>query len=73
MKNAILKEGIPENPNVVIFLMQKIEVGGTLMNVITIEQFILRQPYNLKLTFPMVGTIGHVRSVLGKLVFARCT
>ncbi|KAI4385108.1 hypothetical protein MLD38_003168 [Melastoma candidum] len=54
MMNAILEQGIPENPEMVIAMMQKakIEVGGRLMNAITIEHFILRLPYHLKFTFP---------------------
>ncbi|KAK7309224.1 hypothetical protein RJT34_05776 [Clitoria ternatea] len=50
MLNGYLEHGIPESPEMVVALMQKatIEVGGQLLNAITIEHFILRLPYHLK-------------------------
>ncbi|CAO2817835.1 unnamed protein product [Amaranthus hypochondriacus] len=53
MMNAYLEHGIPENPEAVVQLMQKatINVGGHLLNAITIEHFILRLPYHYKYTF----------------------
>ncbi|KAI4330300.1 hypothetical protein MLD38_028599 [Melastoma candidum] len=52
--NAILEHGIPENPEMVVLLMQKatMDVGGQVMNAITIEHFVLRLPYHLKFTCP---------------------
>ncbi|RVX23435.1 hypothetical protein CK203_000316 [Vitis vinifera] len=49
---AFLEHGVPENPEMVVALMQKatINVGGCLLNAITIEHFILRLPYHLKYT-----------------------
>ncbi|XP_043713771.1 uncharacterized protein LOC122662253 [Telopea speciosissima] len=48
MMNAFLEHGIPENPQMVVALMQKakINVGGHLLNAMTIEHFILRLPYH---------------------------
>uniref|UniRef100_A0A5B7AMU1 Ternary complex factor MIP1 leucine-zipper domain-containing protein n=1 Tax=Davidia involucrata TaxID=16924 RepID=A0A5B7AMU1_DAVIN len=53
MMNAFLEHGIPESPEMVVALMQKatINVGGHLLNAITIEHFILRLPYHSKCTF----------------------
>ncbi|XP_062159870.1 uncharacterized protein LOC133867180 isoform X2 [Alnus glutinosa] len=53
MMNAFLEQGIPESPEMVVALMQKatINVGGHLLNAITIEHFILRLPYHSKYTF----------------------
>ncbi|GLT57898.1 hypothetical protein SLA2020_308350 [Shorea laevis] len=53
MMNAFLENGVPESPEVVVALMQKatINVGGHLLNAITIEHFILRLPYHSKYTF----------------------
>ncbi|XP_075669628.1 uncharacterized protein LOC142639305 [Castanea sativa] len=53
MMNAFLDYGIPESPEMVVALMQKatINVGGHLLNAITIEHFILRLPYHSKYTF----------------------
>ncbi|KAL6995563.1 hypothetical protein U1Q18_005697 [Sarracenia purpurea var. burkii] len=53
MMNAFLEHGIPESPEMVIELMQEatINVGGQLLNAITIEHFILRLPYHSKYTF----------------------
>ncbi|KAG6674762.1 hypothetical protein I3842_15G061400 [Carya illinoinensis] len=53
MMNAFLEHGIPESPEMVVALMQKatINVGGHLLNAITIEHFILRLPYRSKYTF----------------------
>ncbi|KAK4760889.1 hypothetical protein SAY87_005782 [Trapa incisa] len=50
MMNAFLEHGIPDTPEAVVTLMQKatINVGGHLLNAITIEHFILRLPYHLK-------------------------
>lgn len=52
MMNAYLEHGIPENPEMMPTLMQKatITVGGHLLNAVTIEHFILRLPYRLKLS-----------------------
>lgn len=54
MMNAFLEHGIPGNPEMVVELMRKatINVGGHLLNAITIEHFILRLPYHKKYTFP---------------------
>ncbi|XP_042488942.1 uncharacterized protein LOC122069059 isoform X2 [Macadamia integrifolia] len=48
MMNAFLEHGIPESPQMVIALMQKVKinVGGHLLNAMTIEHFILRLPYH---------------------------
>lgn len=53
MMNAFLEHGIPESPETVVALMQKatINVGGHLLNALTIEHFILRLPYHSKYTF----------------------
>lgn len=53
MMNAFLEHGIPESPEMVVALMQKaiVNVGGHLLNAITIEHFILRLPYHSKYTF----------------------
>ncbi|CAL5385154.1 unnamed protein product [Camellia sinensis] len=53
MMNAFLEHGIPDSPEMVVELMQKatINVGGHLLNAITIEHFILRLPYHSKYTF----------------------
>ncbi|CAA2989740.1 Hypothetical predicted protein [Olea europaea subsp. europaea] len=50
--NAFLEHGFPDNPEVVVALMQKasITVGGHLLNAIMIEHFILRLPFHLKYT-----------------------
>ncbi|XP_024978090.1 uncharacterized protein LOC112515478 isoform X2 [Cynara cardunculus var. scolymus] len=52
MMNAYLEHGIPENPEMMPTLIQKatITVGGHLLNAATIEHFILRLPYRLKLS-----------------------
>ncbi|KAK4260064.1 hypothetical protein QN277_003232 [Acacia crassicarpa] len=54
MLNAYLRHGIPENPEMVVGLMQEatLVVGGQLLNAITIEHFILRLPYHLKFSCP---------------------
>ncbi|KAK1288264.1 hypothetical protein QJS10_CPB19g01510 [Acorus calamus] len=54
MMNAYLEHGIPSSPQMVIALMQKamINVGGHLLNAMTIEHFILRLPYNSKCLYP---------------------
>ncbi|CAI9116595.1 OLC1v1017788C4 [Oldenlandia corymbosa var. corymbosa] len=53
MMNAYLEHGIPESPEMVVALMQKanINVGGHILNAISIEHFILRLPYHSKYTF----------------------
>ncbi|KAM1773915.1 hypothetical protein ACFX12_043352 [Malus domestica] len=50
MMNAFLEHGIPESPEILVALMQKaiINVGGHILNAITIEHFILRLPYHSK-------------------------
>ncbi|KAI5598225.1 hypothetical protein BDE02_02G118400 [Populus trichocarpa] len=52
MMNAFLEHGIPESPEMVVELMRKatINIGGHLLNAITIEHFILRLPYYSKYT-----------------------
>ncbi|KAL5558601.1 hypothetical protein UlMin_034812 [Ulmus minor] len=52
MMNAFLEHGIPESPEMVVALMQKatVNVGGNLLNAITIEHFVLRLPYHSKYT-----------------------
>ncbi|GFQ00177.1 hypothetical protein PHJA_002161700 [Phtheirospermum japonicum] len=53
MMNAFIKYGIPESPEIVVALMQKatVNVGGHILNAITIEHFILRLPYRSNYTF----------------------
>ncbi|KAK4429044.1 hypothetical protein Salat_1204400 [Sesamum alatum] len=53
MMNAFIEYGIPESPEMVVALMQKatVNVGGHILNAITIEHFILRLPYHSKYTF----------------------
>ncbi|GKV04687.1 hypothetical protein SLEP1_g16809 [Rubroshorea leprosula] len=53
MMNAFLEHGVPESPEMVVALMRKatINVGGHMLNAITIEHFILRLPYHSKYTF----------------------
>ncbi|GFP94534.1 hypothetical protein PHJA_001597800 [Phtheirospermum japonicum] len=53
MMNAFIEHGIPESPERVVELMQKatLNVGGIILNAITIEHFILRRPYHSKYTF----------------------
>ncbi|KAL3628256.1 hypothetical protein CASFOL_027302 [Castilleja foliolosa] len=53
MMNAFVEYGIPESPEIVVDLMQKatINVGGNILNAITIEHFILRLPYHSNYTF----------------------
>ncbi|XP_068637638.1 uncharacterized protein [Aristolochia californica] len=48
MMNALLEHGIPGSPEMVVALMRKatINVGGHLLNAMTIEHFILRLPYS---------------------------
>ncbi|XP_057769008.1 uncharacterized protein LOC130989036 [Salvia miltiorrhiza] len=50
--NAFLKHGIPESPDMIMAQMQKatINVGGYVLNAVTIEHLILRLPYHLKYT-----------------------
>ncbi|KAF5444995.1 hypothetical protein F2P56_034080 [Juglans regia] len=52
MMNAFLEHGIPESPEGVAALMQKatINVGGHLLNAVTIEHSILRLPFHSKYT-----------------------
>ncbi|KAL7117101.1 hypothetical protein ACP275_03G050200 [Erythranthe tilingii] len=52
MMNAVIEYGIPESPEFVVSLMQKatVNVGGHILNAITIEHFILRLPYHSKYT-----------------------
>ncbi|RDX86865.1 hypothetical protein CR513_31744 [Mucuna pruriens] len=69
MLNAYLEHGIPESPEMVVELMQKatIEVGGQLINAITIEHFILRLPYHLMFTCPKAAKNDEMklRSIFG--------
>ncbi|EOY14571.1 Uncharacterized protein TCM_033901 isoform 1 [Theobroma cacao] len=53
MMNAFLEHGVPDSPKMVVELMRKatINVGGRLLNAITIEHFILRLPYHSKFIF----------------------
>ncbi|XP_030462660.2 uncharacterized protein LOC115682550 isoform X1 [Syzygium oleosum] len=64
MMNAFLEHGIPETPETVVALMQlaTIDVGGQLMNAITIEHFILRLPYHLKFTCPKASKNEDVKA-----------
>lgn len=52
MMNAFLEHGIPESPELIVALMRKatINVGGHLLNAVTIEHFILRLPFHLRYT-----------------------
>ncbi|XP_051124273.1 uncharacterized protein LOC127246773 [Andrographis paniculata] len=52
MMNAFIEYGIPESPEMTVALMQKatLNVGGQLLNAVTIEHFILRLPYHSKHT-----------------------
>ncbi|CAH9148783.1 unnamed protein product [Cuscuta epithymum] len=69
MMNAFLENGMPDSPEMVVELMQKatINVGGHLLNAITIEHFILRLPYHSKFTFDKSLKNGEMiaRSVFG--------
>lgn len=69
MMNAFLEYGIPESPEMVVALMQKatINVGGLLLNAISIEHFILRLPYHSKYTFAKGAKNDEktVRSIFG--------
>ncbi|XP_064954586.1 uncharacterized protein LOC135617926 isoform X4 [Musa acuminata AAA Group] len=62
MMNAFLKKGIPASPEIIIALMLKavINVGGHLLNAMTIEHFILRLPYSLKHVCPKGSKSDHV-------------
>ncbi|KAL0432474.1 UNVERIFIED_CONTAM: hypothetical protein Slati_2581700 [Sesamum latifolium] len=53
MMNAFIAYGIPDSPEMVVELMQKatVNVGGHVLNAITMEHFILRLPYHSKYTF----------------------
>ncbi|KAL9143731.1 hypothetical protein ABFS82_14G253400 [Erythranthe guttata] len=53
MMNAFIEYGVPECPERVVELMQMatVNVGGHILNAITIEHFILRLPYHSKYTF----------------------
>ncbi|KAL3840372.1 hypothetical protein ACJIZ3_024963 [Penstemon smallii] len=53
MMNAFIEYGIPDSPEMVFALMQKatVNVGGHILNAITIEHFILRLPYHSKYAF----------------------
>ncbi|KAK8601221.1 hypothetical protein V6N12_051062 [Hibiscus sabdariffa] len=53
MMNTFLEHGVPESPEMVVGMMRNatINVGGHLLNAITIEHFILRLPYHSKFTF----------------------
>ncbi|XP_019051764.1 PREDICTED: uncharacterized protein LOC104588908, partial [Nelumbo nucifera] len=48
MMNAFLEDGIPESPHMIVAMMRKatINVGGHLLNAMTIEHFILKLPYH---------------------------
>ncbi|KAG9450980.1 hypothetical protein H6P81_010945 [Aristolochia fimbriata] len=68
MMNAYLEHGIPGSPEMVVALMRKatINVGGHLLNAMTIEHFILRLPYS-KYTNPkgVKNDILIMRTVFG--------
>ncbi|XP_058223568.1 uncharacterized protein LOC131333193 isoform X6 [Rhododendron vialii] len=51
--NAFLEHGIPASPEMVVELIRKatVNVGGHLVGAMTIEHFILRQPYHSNYTF----------------------
>ncbi|EPS58536.1 hypothetical protein M569_16277, partial [Genlisea aurea] len=53
MMKGFLEFGIPDSPAMVVSLMQKatVNVGGHVLNSVTIEHFILRLPYHSKYTF----------------------
>ncbi|KAF7829736.1 Ternary complex factor MIP1 [Senna tora] len=74
MMNALIENGIPESPEMVVALMRKatINVGGYLLSATTIEHCILRLPYHWKLlnttqTFSKGGKNHEmaVRSIFG--------
>ncbi|CAA3025958.1 Geranylgeranyl pyrophosphate synthase, chloroplastic [Olea europaea subsp. europaea] len=50
MMNAFLEHGIPVSPEMVVALMKKatVNVGGHILNALTVEHFILRLPYHSK-------------------------
>ncbi|KAL8151951.1 hypothetical protein V2J09_021759 [Rumex salicifolius] len=54
MMNAFLEHGLPENPETVMALMREatVEVGGHMLNALTIENFILRLPFYLQFVCP---------------------
>ncbi|XP_011074462.1 uncharacterized protein LOC105159187 isoform X2 [Sesamum indicum] len=66
MMNAFIAYGIPDSPEMVVELMQKatVNVGGHILNAITIEHFILRLPYHSQYTFSK-GTKYDTRGMLG--------
>ncbi|GAA0170294.1 hypothetical protein LIER_24591 [Lithospermum erythrorhizon] len=69
MMNAFLEHGIPESPEMIVDLMQKatVNVGGHLLNPISIEHFILRLPYHSKYTLGKATKNDEmtVRSIFG--------
>ncbi|KAJ7966656.1 Ternary complex factor MIP1-like protein [Quillaja saponaria] len=69
MMNAYIENGIPETAEMLVALMRKatINVGGHLLNAITIEHFILRLPYHWKFTFSKGAKNDEmtVRSIFG--------
>ncbi|KAF3793923.1 hypothetical protein EJ110_NYTH08868 [Nymphaea thermarum] len=69
MMNAFLEHGIPDSPHTVVALMRKaiLNVGGHMLNALTIEHFILRLPYHSKHTLTKGGKNdeGTMRSIFG--------
>ncbi|CAN6478558.1 unnamed protein product [Victoria cruziana] len=69
MMNAFLEHGIPDSPHTVVALMRKaiLNVGGHMLNALTIEHFILRLPYHSKhaLTKGGKNDEGTMRSIFG--------
>ncbi|KAL2242061.1 UNVERIFIED_CONTAM: hypothetical protein Sindi_0324100 [Sesamum indicum] len=65
-QDAFIAYGIPDSPEMVVELMQKatVNVGGHILNAITIEHFILRLPYHSQYTFSK-GTKYDTRGMLG--------
>ncbi|XP_058089005.1 uncharacterized protein LOC131235705 isoform X2 [Magnolia sinica] len=62
MMTAFLEHGIPGSPQTVAALMQKamINVGGYVLNAMTIEHFILRLPYQSKCAYTKCVKIDEV-------------
>eukprot|EP01018_Ginkgo_biloba_P036653 Gb_17913 [translate_table: standard] len=57
MMHAFLEHGIPVTPHMIVALMRKaiLNVGGHMLNALTIEHFILRLPYHSKDAYPKGG------------------
>ncbi|KAE9457135.1 hypothetical protein C3L33_10972, partial [Rhododendron williamsianum] len=91
MMNAFLENGIPDSPDMVVELMQKvtytrsilspisqdtsyhqatINVGGHLLNAITIEHFILRLPYHSNYVSKSLGKVARNDEMTTRGAFA---